>query len=300
MRRIIIALALILGATPASAAPGPAPDVPAHSDGAIPSLRGATRPPERSSLLRGMRQLQERRVPEGTILLGDPPPTKLAPGVSVTLQVVDIDGDGVEELVQIRGTITTPRLQLTDGSTGTAIWSKLMPTYQFVVRLLPDGDAQDLLVFMPGSISRYDGATGNVLWQSGYPSGTWIGYFGVSPGSGGGDFVVGGWSVPYPQILELRLEFRSLIDGAVRGSLTIQGEGDFPSAAIAGDLDGDGVGDVFTFSPIYTFSAATTGLLKAVGNRGTTDLWSTPVAVEVTDHIFLIDGGDISLSLIHI
>ncbi|HEX9822867.1 MAG TPA: hypothetical protein VGB51_00530 [Actinomycetota bacterium] len=257
----------------------------------MPVTAGSSAP----SMLRGMRQLQRGTLPEGTVLVGDETPAPLATGAAQTLQVLDVDGDGTQELVQVRGLVTAPKLALTDGATGALRWSRSLSSYAFALRLVPDGAGNDdLLVFVSGTVQRIDAATGTQLWSRSLPSGDYIGYWGVSPSPDGGDLVVGAWTFPYPQVVRLQLEFRSLATGTTRGTRTIDGEGDYPSAALAGDLNGDAVGDVFTLAPLYSFSAYAGGMLEAVGSRGASVIWSAPVAVPVSDFAWLVDGSDVT------
>lgn len=245
------------------------------------------------SLLQGLRDLRDGTLPGGTILLGEDPPAPLASGTSVTLAVTDVDGDGDDELVRIRGTASAPRLEVGDGVTGSAVWSKAMSTYQFLARVLPDGaGASDLLVFTPGAMQRIDGATGGVAWTAATPSGDAVGFWGLS--ADGGDLVLGAWTVPAPQVGRLRLEWRAWATGTARGSASIDGEGDYPSAAITNDLDGDGVSDAYLLGPTYLFGGASGGLLRAVGQRGAATLSERVVEVPVTDYSWLIDGSDVT------
>lgn len=305
LHRALLAAVLLQAAAagPSAAAaganrPGPA-SVPGFSE-----VGGATSGSSRSSWLGGLRRLQRGELAEDAILFAQDAPIPPAPGVSVTLDSLDVDVDGDHELLQVRGTATKPKLVTTRGDTGAPLWERSMSTIAFVGFALPEeAEQQDVLLFDSGMVRRLDGVTGSVLWQRPLPAGP-VGYWGISPTPDGGDVVLGAWTVDtITGQTGLTLEFRALSSGSTRGTLALEGQGGcggdpecrgwtYPTAALAGDLDADGVGDVFTLSPQYAYGAASGGVLEAYTGRGATRAWGAAFLVPATDDSFLVAATD--------
>ncbi|MFN2543534.1 MAG: hypothetical protein ABR600_03035 [Actinomycetota bacterium] len=269
--------------------------VPARASSSLPAVAGAMASGG-PSIIESYRRLERGTLPKHSILAATTP-SPLATGVSVTLFTADVDGDGVQELAQVRGTASNPKIAVTDGGTGVPRWTYATGTTFFSVFPVPDASgAADLLVFDGASwrVRVLDGATGTILWTRSLPDADFVGYWGVSAAPGGGDIVIGGYHTDAPLVNRLDIEFHSLATGAPTGTYELRGEGDYPSAALAGDLDGDGVGDLFAYTPIDTYSAGAAGLLSAVGARGATTTWTVPVAMPVTDFVWLTPSADIT------
>lgn len=245
-------------------------------------------------MLQDLRRLDYGTLTASTVLVGDPLPESPTPGVSVSLDTLDVDGDGTEELVQVRGTANKPTLRVTDGATGVQVWERPMPTIYFSPRVVADGTGRDdVLLFDSGFVRRLDGATGNQLWSRSMPFGDAQGYWGVSPSPDGGDIVVGAWTDPdVTEQTALALEFRSFATGLTRGTMTVTGKYTPPTAGLAGDLDGDGVGDLYTLSPLNLYGPASGGVIRTHTGRGAAVGKTTAFAVPASDDSYLISSVD--------
>lgn len=245
----------------------------------------------------GVRELRLGVATE--LLVGEEdPPTKLLPGMHLTQAVIDVDADGDDELLQVRGALAAPKIALADGRTGAAIWSVQRPDPNFLLDSVPaEGGGQDILLFFQGNgglgVSVLSGTTGAARWTRTLTYGSeGIGYFGVSQAGSGYDLVFGSWDIPVFQLVDLSFEFRSLATGQVTGSGTVTGEGQYPSLALAGDLDADDVGDVFALGGSTGFGAASGGQLSALTDRGSTEHWSTTFLEPVSDFTYAIGALD--------
>lgn len=246
----------------------------------------------------GVRALDEGA--RNALLVGEETPTDLTIGMQLTQAVLDVEGDGDEELLQVRGSLSRPKVTLADGLTGEAIWSFGRPDPYFLLSEVPRaGGGRDLLLFEPGPVSGslglelHDGVTGALRWtRSVGPGNQGIGYFGVSDAGSGYELVMGAWDIPLFQLIDLNVEYISLDTGKTQGSATITGEGQSPTVALAGDLDEDGIGDLFALEGNTGFGAASGGQLFALTDRGQTELWSTLFLKESTDFSYLIGSMD--------
>lgn len=298
LRRVLtgaLGLVMLVGGG-AAAAPGAAqvrvaalsrPEVAATSD---------TNWLARPSAVRAARQLATEGVPQGTILVGSPVPVQLKSGFTSTQAVLDVEGDGDDELLQVRGTYAKPQIVIADGATGTPVWSVLMPTYQFLLMDVPAADGgTDLLVFTGAGggikVDARSGRTGVLRWTKTI-TGDAIGLFGITSGSGGSDLLFGSWTFPQIQLIQLDVSFVSLATGSTRATASVTGEGDYPSAAPAGDLDADGKGDAFLLQPVYGFGGESGGMIRAFS--GATERWSAAFVKPATDFTSIIDGRDVT------
>lgn len=246
----------------------------------------------------GVRELRHGAA-TGLLLGEDDPPTKLTTGMHLTQAVIDADDDSDDELLQVRGPLSAPKIVMADGATNAPIWSLQRSDPYFLLSTVPrEGGGHDVLLFLPagaGSIALElrSGLTGARRWSRTVgPGNLGVGYLGVSRAGSGYELVVGAWDIPLFQMVDLNVQFVSLSTGQVTGTMTITGEGQEPSIALAGDLDGDGVGDLFAMEGNTGFGAASGGRLTAVTDRGATERWSTTFLEPVSDFTYAIGALD--------
>lgn len=286
---------LLLASAPAHAMERAAAVFPAPA-GTISADAGA-------SYLRALRAVesgtQVETSPLGDVLFAsreDPEPRAMGAGVQVTFISADLDEDGDDELVQLRGTFSRPRIVVADAATGAPLWEQPLPTPNFLLRLVPAATGSDVLV-ITGSSSGFAaekraGTTGALQWRRELPNGGVLFLLGITPAGDGHDLVVGVPFVWAPQVGGFDVEYRSLTNGQRTGGVELAAEGQYPTAALAGDLDGDGVGDLFAYEPVYLFGAGTSGTVRALTSRGTEEHWATAFFERVADYTYLIAGAD--------
>ena len=224
-------------------------------------------------------------------------PMSLGPGVNVTYDVADVDGDGDEELLRLQGSAAKPAFAVVDGATGAVQWSLPLSNGYFLFELLDAADGtRDVLLFTYGNggletMQRRSGATGATRWSWTIGGG---GYWGIAAGRDDHLILTGRRSSPSVQLLALDLTLWSARDGKSVGSVSLVGEGDQPSATVAGDLNRDGTPDLYTFEPVQTMGAAATGAVRAVSGANGAQLWTTQFAQPMADFACVLTAADMT------
>ena len=292
-RCLLGVLALVAGLAPAAGAAQASDGRPGWAG--LETLAGLHGEGLQRGAIADLRAFVTGHADEGAVYGTTAAPVKPAHGNAHTLLTEDVDGDGDAELIQARGTAAKPKLGVVDGATGALLWEQQQQTYAFGVAAVPDADGADVLRFANGTAARIDGRTGTTHWTRSLPVGNQgAGSWGVVESGDGWELVVGAWDIPVFQLVDLHVEFWSLDTGAVTGTAVVTGEGTFPTIAPAGDLDGDGVGDLLGFEPLYTFAVAGAGTLSALTARGASRAWSAPVAQELYDNTYVIAAPDVT------
>lgn len=295
-----LSLAVCLAAPVPALASEPSPRDPA----------GVERESASTSVVRRLAALAAGDSPPGAII---PVADLMAGGTAVTAQdasllgpghvyprfTMDVEGDGLDEIVEIR---TSPkfRVRLVDGRTGTERWN--MPLRTDNVHLTPipagDGPGQDILFlsWTPGDgrfhVAVIDAATGNERWDRPAPAGAGLGWFGVARHGSELDLLTGVWADGGSP---LTLEFLSLATGAVRATTQLLGTLNAPSAVAAGDLDGDGNDDLYALEPhLAVPTMASTATLRALGDRGAETIWRTQTLLAPAETTALLGSVDAS------
>lgn len=281
---LVALLAVGVGPSAAALTPGsdPAIEIPA-GPGAVRSWDPSASPVRQLAALTAGESPPGTIIPVADLMEGNAagePGAPLGPGHVYPWFTIDVEGDGSDEILQIR---TSPKFRLTliDGPTGGERWNTLLRTDNIYLTSIPAADrpGQDILFlsWSPGDgrfhVAVIDAATGQQRWDKVAPDGAGLGWFGIARHGDELDVVTGVWADGGSP---LTVEFRSLATGAMNGTVELLGTFNAPTIALAGDLDGDRNDDLYALEPhIAVPTMANTATLRALGDRGSETLWRT-------------------------